>query len=619
MSIINMTPSIPNTDREQVSKENGFLDVIKYPIAKSIKKTNKGVAKGISPSVLFDYLSQEKNIYKWVNDSDTSFMVSIDSFRRVKIINEQQLRDTIKKELDAVETSPDVYLSDVLERCSFLYDEKKIFTFLKEKEFNFLRSGKEKSYKFAKNGVIEISPDAITLISWEEWKNNKEYEQYHILQDDVLPFIYNPETNASSVLERFARDIFLNFEQGKIILGYGFSNSPMYPFNTMVNFADADKIGVDASEIDDKQQGGRGKSLIFDMFSYYKTGKKNTSCKINGRRKSSDYFTDPKTYSQAYKKATQGASIDIIINDISPKFDFNELNSFITDGFTIEKKYCDPITLEKERVKLFCTSNTAIPNTDESTARRIVTTLFKPTYNSKRSPYDEHGDLMQDDYNEANFSFLIQCEQEFLRDAINNYSTLKETTMTDENKRARRLYNECRNTHEFFSQHIYEHLKIGKKSVVVDFDSLFLKYNNNDITYSTEKERRAFSSQLMKYLDIQKIEYIKKRKGGGGRTVEYTFFFNTLEEEKQQEEISFDITPATPVETIETITPGDEKMTPDFEAKKKECIRLLEIGNYESALSLSCAILEKYPNNKELKDAKQKSQQIIDFNRARKK
>ncbi len=73
----------------------------------------------------------------------------------------------------------------------------------------------------------------------------------------------------------------------------------------------------------------------------------------------------------------------------------------------------------------------------------------------------------------------------------------------------------------------------------------------------------------MKYLDIQKIENIKKRKGGGGRTVEYTFFFDTLEEEKQQEEISFDIAPVTPVEII---TPGDEKMTPDFEAKKKNVL-----------------------------------------------
>jgi hypothetical protein len=220
-----------------------------------------------------------------------------------------------------------------------------------------------------RNGIVKVTKNDIKILPYSSVKSKGAVWETSIIQRDIkieedkglyekfcegaLSF-RNPDKKSDVWMKNYD----LNEEQCLAMrTGYGFLlhtyNNPSVP--KCVYFIDSD------SELG-KPQGGNGKSLVMKSIKYFKT-----TTMIEGKvfRKSMD------SGGQFQFSMVEPDTTLIVIDDITPEFDFEQMFSKITGDFQIEKKGKDILIIpEKDKPKFGITTNYVIAGVGTSYKRR---------------------------------------------------------------------------------------------------------------------------------------------------------------------------------------------------------------------------------------------------------
>ena len=113
---------------------------------------------------------------------------------------------------------------------------------------------------------------------------------------------------------------------------------------------------------------------------------------------------DGKTFSfdKSFPYQTVSADTQIIVfDDVKKNFEFERLFSVITEGITLEKKNKDAIKIPVDRSPKVCiSSNYPITGEGSSFERRKFEIEFKQHYTTTKTPLDDFGKLLFDEWDE---------------------------------------------------------------------------------------------------------------------------------------------------------------------------------------------------------------------------
>jgi hypothetical protein len=174
--------------------------------------------------------------------------------------------------------------------------------------------------------------------------------------------------------------------------------------------------------ISENPNGGTGKGLFINAIACMKR-----IATIDGKN-----FASDKSF--AYQTVQVDTQV-LCLDDIKKNFNFESLFSIITEGITLEKKNKDAIKLPiAKSPKLLISTNYAVKGEGNSFERRKWELEFAQYYNSERTPIDEFGRMLFDDWPADEWhkfdNYMISCLQLYLNHGLieaqfNNLETRK--------------------------------------------------------------------------------------------------------------------------------------------------------------------------------------------------
>lgn len=255
-----------------------------------------------------------------------------------------------------------------------------------------LKDTKTKSFIAFNNGIVEVTKDSIKLRDYIDvdgyiWKDsiiNRNFVKSELIDNEYKTFINNISNNEPEAIE--------------CVIGYLLSSYK----NKMNNKA----IILNDEVISENPEGGTGKGLFIQGI---KSIKKTAI--LDGKS-----FDDKKSF--AYQTVSQDTSV-LVFDDVKKNFNFESKFSLVTEGLTLERKNKDAIKLTvEESPKIVISTNYAIKGEGNSHSRRRHELEFAQYYNGDRTPYDEFGRQLFDDWSEEEFNnfdnYMIKCLQTYL-------------------------------------------------------------------------------------------------------------------------------------------------------------------------------------------------------------
>jgi hypothetical protein len=264
-----------------------------------------------------------------------------------------------------------------------------------------LSDTKEISYIPYKNGVAKITADNIELLNYIDvdgyiWENqiiNREFTIDKNHTNDFKDFISKVSNNDLQRIESL-----------ESTLGYC--------LHTYKDKTDQKSIIFNDQEIDDNPNGGSGKSLVLNALNYIRK-----CVKIDGKA------FDPKKSDFVYQRVNLDTQI-LAFDDVKKNFNFEQLFSLITEGITVNRKNKDEIFIPFERSpKIIITTNYVINGVGSSHERRRHEIEFFQYFNQKKSPLNEYGRLLFDQWDSKDWNkfdnYMISNLQKFLKNGLN--------------------------------------------------------------------------------------------------------------------------------------------------------------------------------------------------------
>jgi len=252
------------------------------------------------------------------------------------------------------------------------------------------------SYIAFKNGILEVSKNKIELIDYIDvdgyvWKNqivNRDYIKINKFDNEYRTFINNISNNEPLAIE--------------CTIGYLISSYK----NKMNNKA----IILNDEVISENPEGGTGKGLFIQGIKQIRK-----TAILDGKS-----FDDKKSF--PYQTVSQDTSV-LVFDDVKKNFNFETKFSLVTEGLTLERKNKDAVKLTVEQSpKLVLSTNYAIKGEGNSHDRRRHEIEFAQYYNGEKTPYDEFGRQLFDDWNEDDFNafdnYMIYCLQLYLKSGL---------------------------------------------------------------------------------------------------------------------------------------------------------------------------------------------------------
>lgn len=252
--------------------------------------------------------------------------------------------ENIPEEIVNAKTKTDIL--DLLIRKKGEFFNARFYDTLETLEIDFLQDTPDTSWIFYKNGALKVTADSTELIRYSElrkyvWGN-------YILKRDWKPL------DEVSQFEKFLSNITGNSKErllsamsalGYLLVGYKDRRSPK-----VIIFCDEV-----ASELD---SGRNGKGMIGQAM-----GQIREVVTLNGKT-----FSPSKNF--AYQEVNLTTRI-MTVDDIQGNLNFRKMFSTITDDFTIEKKYNNPIKRTYDNSpKIAMTTNHLPKGLDGSTLHR---------------------------------------------------------------------------------------------------------------------------------------------------------------------------------------------------------------------------------------------------------
>jgi len=360
--------------------------------------TEKDAIK-LSSSRFRNYL-HNNNISKYYPSADSGYLFIKKDTNFIKEFDEKRIKDFVLSDLE--ERSE----IDAFELCA---DNLKTFKpeylgFLKTSEIEIQRDTKKESYLYYKNAAVKVTKDDISLIPYSDIKGL-------VWEKQVIDRNYTKGEESEGEFQRF---LWLIAGQD-VERYYSFKSAIGYLIHGYQNQAKPKVVIFNDEMISDGvSNGGSGKTLINMAIGYLK----NLS------------ILDGKNFDPNKQFAFQTVSSDtqiVLFDDIKKDFKFENLFSIITGDFVIEKKGKDAIKIPFEQSpKIAITTNYTVKGEGSSHFRRVFELEASSYFNDKKTPEDEFGHLLFNDWNSDEWekfdNFMIRCVKYYLQNGLVEYN-----------------------------------------------------------------------------------------------------------------------------------------------------------------------------------------------------
>jgi len=282
------------------------------------------------------------------------------------------------------------------------------------------KSGKDFAYLFFKNEAWKITPDKIIPVSydslenmiWEEQiidkspklmkelfteKKTKEGKEFdvHFCKDaakmDFLQYLYKT-SNVFHQKDKLSKEeqteVNTNFMNKMTAFGYLLHQHKRSSKAMAV-------IGMDLQNVEvGDAKGGTGKSIFGQA-----VRKIIPSIYVNGKRINKD---DKFTFGGVTEKTNF-----VFIDDVRISYDFENNWAEITGDFQVNKKGVQTFTLSPDQViKIYISTNYILRGNRDSDLRRQFQIGFSDYYNPSRSPADDFGHDLFDDWDDQQWEYF---------------------------------------------------------------------------------------------------------------------------------------------------------------------------------------------------------------------
>ena len=343
---------------------------------------------------------------------------------RVEAISEQQFETVIRKVLEE-SGFKHVYQRIHFKKAQFF--GKNVLTsvpYLDGKKI--LRDSKDSSYRFFRNGYVEVASDKVTeaipyvslpdgCIVWNDSISTREYRStgHGLGSHHFRSFVANLSRDTNGDIDQRL------FERLQIVIGYLCHRCHRESERKCVILIDR----LDEENLIGGSHGGTGKSLLVRCLS-----EMVHTINLDGK---------------AFKKSTQDrfalAGVNethelVNFDDAAEQFTFDSIFPHITGDFHIRRLRQNPTSIPGHRApKIVITTNHPIPGSDTSHRRRQVLVEVSPYYRhlleeNGTTPADVHGgmelcgaDWCETDWSEF-YQFIFECIQKYLKQGLPKFN-----------------------------------------------------------------------------------------------------------------------------------------------------------------------------------------------------
>lgn len=345
------------------------------------------------------------------------------------------------------------------------------------------RDTPEKSFFYFNNGVVKVTATTITMDSYTAlgchvWKSQIKNRDFTLLPADDAPGDF------ATFSFRICDENPDKFESLQTIIGYILHRYWMPSKSVIPCLLDETVVG------DDEAQGGTGKTLLCQGFSYVRN-----MVDVDGKN-----FKASKDF--AFQRVTSATEI-LFVDDLSRSSVFEDWFSIISTGVEVNQKFKASFKIDREySPKIIITSNFPIRSLPgNSTERRKIELEIGTYYGADKQPKDEFGrDFFEgwDDveYNKM-FNFFARCTQKYLTSGI--------ISPPSKNMELRRLISELGSPDllQFLDEKMY--MRVENRFNKKDLFAEFLSENPGQKRFYTSQNR--FIRKVHKYFEYKKMEY----------------------------------------------------------------------------------------------------------------
>jgi hypothetical protein len=395
-------------------------------------------------------------------------------------------------------------LRELYNRQSHLVENKPFLEHLPTHNKTILRDEKGKSYYFFRNKYIEVTGRKITEYNYSElpdvciWKDHIVKHNIEFPKDDVpskfSDFINNVASHKKDRIKAFRSAI------GYLLYNYS-------------DRSDSQAVLLYDEEITDSNtpQGGTGKGIFASAL-----GELREMVTVDGKK----IDTNDRFRYQNVNESTQIFRVD----DLKANVNFENFNSLLTEGWTVEKKNQLQFFIEHERSpKLVLSSNSILNNSGKTLIRRQFPLEFSSHYSSKlkngsEKPVEcEHGgmffssDWNQEEWNRF-FAYMMECVQFYLRNGLVSYThkniaknvLIQSTSKEFFNWSQRQNFN-CKEeypTKQYYEDFITNYWGEGGSFSQRAFSNCLTKYADSMIWRKETKQSNGLSVFWFQYISV---------------------------------------------------------------------------------------------------------------------
>ena len=339
------------------------------------------------------------------NGTDYRLIREVNGFVRESSTEEIKkfIKGYLDKEVDdlGLEQSPQSIMELVYRGSSQLFNDG-FFEFFDRAELDFLRDDRSTAYFPFKNGVVVITSEGVGLRSYGEL--GKVIWESQVIDHYI---VVDQEQEAEQIeyfrfLKRICGDDMERVLYAMGLIGYLLHKykDPARPFSVIL-----------AEETENEAKGGgTGKGIFVKALGYL-----CQMVRVDGKN-----FKIDKNF--AFQRVDLDTKI-LAIEDTRKNVDFEGFYSIITEGITVEKKNKDELFIPyKDSPKVMFTTNYTIPNMGTHAKRRQKVLEFAPYFGVDRTPEDEFGKKLFEDWDadEWNrfYNLMFECVRDYLGSGV---------------------------------------------------------------------------------------------------------------------------------------------------------------------------------------------------------
>lgn len=348
-------------------------------------------------------------------------------------------------------------------------------------ELLMLRDFKDISYIAFNNGIVEVNQHTVKLRDYIDiegyiWKKqiiNRDFSFSECTENDYKTFIERVSGGTSLPIE--------------CIIGYFLSTYK----NKMNNKA----IILNDEVISENPEGGTGKGLFIQGISQIRR-----VAILDGKT-----FDDKKSF--PYQTVSPDTQV-LVFDDVVKNFSFENKFSLVTEGMTLERKNKDAVKLSvSESPKIAISTNYAIKGEGNSHDRRRFEVEFAQYFGRNKTPYDEFGRQLFDDWGAEDYvkfdNYMIQCLQSYLKLGL--------VEQTAKNLKMRKFIAES-------SMEFYEWISSDNENFEMnarhDKSGKFDSFTNEYQDYKKTLSRKRFQQWVEKYAKFKGYEFSEGNTNG---------------------------------------------------------------------------------------------------------